>query len=42
MKILKKDNKYQFIKNIIYNKNIKKQKISKFNSLFIKLGFIKF
>lgn len=42
MKILKKNYKYRFIKNIIYNKNIKKKNISKFNVLFIKLGLIKF
>lgn len=40
MKILKKLNKQKIFYNLIYNNNIKKKKLSKFNILFIKSGFI--
>lgn len=42
MKILHKSCKQNFIKNIIYYKNINKKKIYKFNFLLIKLGLITF
>lgn len=40
MKILKQLTKKKFIYHIIYNNNIKKKKLSNFNILFIKSGFI--
>jgi len=40
MKIYKKSNKYKLINNLLYYKNIKKQKLSKFNILFLKSGLI--